>query len=128
MKNEAIRNKVYDSFCQLVREAKHLTSSERQELIRNLNLIPITKRDISSNEIKEWCSVHSHSDKYHGAIGGHITKIEVPTSIETFISYHCHSCGEEAMVESEGFAAFAELVKRAKEKKKKQSENIPVKE
>src|SRR5574337_334611 len=98
MKNEAERINDGEAIAQVIREAKHLSKERREELLSAIRYLPKAKRNIEPSEVQEWHKLHQHADKYHGAIGGHITKTECYTSIGTFETYKCSSCGEEAFV------------------------------
>lgn len=97
------KSKDYDALCQVVKEAKYLSKERRIELASALHRIPKSNRTIEPTELNEWFELHHHSDRYHGCIGGHITKTECYTSIGTLVTYNCSSCGEEAYVADPNF-------------------------
>lgn len=98
MKNEAKKSADYEALCQTVRLCKTLSEERKGQLIHAVYRVPKATRTIEPEEVQEWMELHSHADKYHGCIGGHITKTECYTSIGTMVTYMCGSCREEAYV------------------------------
>jgi hypothetical protein len=101
MKNEAVETNNYEAICQIIREAKNLSDQRREELLHSIRYMPKSKRTILPEEKEKWFALHRHADKYHGAIGGHITKTECYTSLGTMTTYDCATCGEQAWIDED---------------------------
>lgn len=54
--------------------------------------LTITHNDIDKDRLHSFKEEHAHKNKYHGAIGGHITYNITPTSIGTMVSITCACC------------------------------------
>lgn len=71
---------------------------EIQSLIR---AIPTRVVAVKPEHVRQWLRDHAHRDKYHGAIGGHISKSSAGTSLGTMETWKCATCGEHAWVDYE---------------------------
>lgn len=68
---------------------------EMQRLIHGL---PSRYVAVKPEHVRQWVRDHAHRNKYHGAIGGHISKSATGTSLGTMETWKCGTCGEHAWV------------------------------
>lgn len=71
---------------------------ELQSLIRS---IPTRRVVVKPEHVRQWLRDHAHRDKYHGTIGGHLSKSSAGTSLGTMETWKCATCGEHAWVDYE---------------------------
>lgn len=76
--------------------------------------------DYQEEQLSKWIKEHECSvrGKYHGAIGGAISYVFVPTSIDLIFNVEC-ACGKKECILDEGWDTLAKQMKSIKENKKK---------
>jgi len=77
--------------------------------------------DYQEEQLKKWINEHECSvrGKYHGAIGGSLSYVFVPTSIDLLFNIEC-ACGKKECILDEGWDTLSKKIKAAKEKNEKE--------
>lgn len=66
-----------------------------------LRSYPLTKVTVLRADLEAWLTKHAHRDKYHGAIGGHLSMKQASTSLGVMESHFCYTCRESCWVDDE---------------------------